>query len=205
MWWLELEQPLKLCGNLGTEVLNTEAKVQESWSAWWDRTSLGFWPCMSMRERNQVFFCWRTVIWDSNRKIILMDTGSHHKDLVPCSWLQKSTCYPIFSHLLHRTTWPSWCMEKRCRKRGSHRNKWTQQQLGFTPGLCSCTRFPPTSPGEPRGDTGWGLRRWTGVRLAFLLGGKMWIGSMSCLFEGDFILGRHNIIISRGKNPCHFP
>lgn len=100
MWWLELEQPLKLCGNLGTEVLNTEAKVQESWSAWWDRTSLGFWPCMSMRERNQVFFCWRTVIWDSNRKIILMDTGSHHKDLVPCSWLQKSTCYP---HILSFT------------------------------------------------------------------------------------------------------
>ena len=44
-----------------------------------------------------------------------------------------------------------------------------------------------------------------GVRLAFLLGGKMWIESMSCLFEGDFILGHHNIIISRGKNPCHFP
>lgn len=91
---LELEQPLKPSCNLGTEVPNIEAKVQESWSTWWDRTSLDFWPCVFMRERNRVFFCWRTVIWDSNRKMILMDTGSRQKDLVPCSWLQKSTCYP---------------------------------------------------------------------------------------------------------------
>lgn len=44
------------------------------------------------REESGLFF-WRTIIWDSNRKIILMDTGSRQKDLVPCSWLQKSTCY----------------------------------------------------------------------------------------------------------------
>lgn len=205
MWWLELEQPLKLCGNLGTEVLNTEAKVQESWSPWWDRTSLGFWPCMSMRERNQVFFCWRTVIWDSNRKIILMDTGSHQKDLEPCSWLQKSTCYP---HILSFT--PQNNLTILVHGKEVQKEREPQEQVDTTAAWLHSRplllyQVPTNLTWGTKGDTGWGLRSWTGVRLAFLLGGKMWIGSMSCLFEGDFILGRHNIIISRGKNPCHFP
>lgn len=154
MWWLELEQPSKLCGNLGTEVLNTEAKVQESWSTWWDRTSPDFWPCMFIRERNQDFFCWRTVIWDSNRKIILIDTGSHQKDLVPCRWLQKSTCY---THILSFTPQNNLTIPVHGKERE------TQEQVDTTAAWLHSRplllyQVPPTSPGEPRGtlDEAWG-------------------------------------------------
>lgn len=110
------------------------------------------------RERNQAFFCWRTVIWDSNRKIILVDTGSHQKDLVPCSWLQKSTCY---THILSFTPQNHLTIlvhgKEAQRERDPLGTSAHHSRLA-TPGLCSCTRFPPTSPGEPRGtlDEAWG-------------------------------------------------
>lgn len=53
-------------------------------------------------------------------------------------------------------------------------------------------------------DTSRGLRSWRSVGLDFLLGGKRWTGNMSRLLEGDFILGHHDIRISRGKKSLPF-